>query len=73
MKVFLNALKETVKEIPFTCLNFVLVIGTMEWGAKIRVEHYVTNQPISISKIIIVVALAVLITVIDIVSKIKGE
>ena len=73
MKKIFDALKATVKEIPFTCLNFVLVIGTMAWGTKIQVEHYVTNQPISISKIIIVVALAVLITVIDIVSKLKGE
>lgn len=69
----LNALKATIKAIPLTCLNFVLVIGTMIWGTKMQIEHYVTNQPITVTKIVIVVALAVLITVIDIISKLRGE
>ena len=73
MKIFFDALKATVKAIPLTCMNFVLVIGTMVWGTKIQLEHYVTNQPIPITKIIIIVALAVLITVIDIMSKLRGE
>ncbi len=73
MKRFFDALKATVKAIPLTCMNFVLVIGTMVWGTKLQLEHYITNQPIPITKIVIIVALAVLITVIDVISKLKGK